>query len=131
MLSERSLYPFHIQLSETECLLFSSYLLKLTHFFICNQMYLKYKTPCDMVFAKVFLQKGRRAKCINRYVTELWNFTIAIVLNLLCWILMLECYQIIAIRKCSESQMYIDSSMNVNYFIHTKFSVQWNMWLFL
>lgn len=83
-----------------------------------------------MVFSKVFLQKGRWAKCINRYLIELWNFTIAIVLNLLCWILILKDYQSIATGKCFALQMYIRNSMNVNYCIHTKFSIQWNISLF-
>jgi hypothetical protein len=60
-----------------------------------------------MIDAKVFLQKGKQAKCINRYLIELWNFTLVIVLNLLCWILMLEDYEHTAIGECPALQMYI------------------------
>ena len=103
---------------------------KVNSSFIYNQIHLKHKTLCDIAFAKMFLQNSRRAKCINRHLIELWNFTIAAVLNLLCWILILEDYQSIATGKCPALQMYIWNSMNVHYFIHAKFSIQWNAWLF-
>ena len=103
---------------------------KVNSSFIYNQIHLKHNTLCDIAFAKVFLQKGRWAKCINRHLIELWNFAIAVVLNLLCWILMLEDYQSIATGKGPALQMYIRNSMNVHYFIHTKFSIQWKAWLF-
>lgn len=103
---------------------------KVNSSFIYNKIHLKHKTLCDIAFAKMFLQNSRRAKCINRHLIELWNFTIAAVLNLLCWILILEDYQSIATGKCPALQMYIWNSMNVHYFIHAKFSIQWNAWLF-